>query len=111
MLCGEPIWQTSSTGPMSMPSSSDAVATSARSSPARRRCSTRWRRSRDSDPWCAATWSSPSRSPSSWATRSDSFLVLTNTRVVRWRATWRGDAVEDLVELIARDRRLELAVG
>ena len=29
MLRGEPIWQTSSTGPMSMPSSSDAVATSA----------------------------------------------------------------------------------
>ena len=45
MLRGEPIWQTSSTGPMSMPSSSDAVATSARSSPARRRVSTRWRRS------------------------------------------------------------------
>ena len=29
MLRGEPIWQTSSTGPMSMPSSSEAVATSA----------------------------------------------------------------------------------
>ena len=29
MLRGEPIWHTSSTGPMSMPSSSDAVATSA----------------------------------------------------------------------------------
>ena len=35
MLRGEPIWHTSSTGPMSMPSSSDAVATSARRSPAR----------------------------------------------------------------------------
>ena len=30
---GEPIWQTRSTEPMSMPSSSDAVATTARSSP------------------------------------------------------------------------------
>ena len=30
---GEPIWQTRSTVPMSMPSSSDAVATTARSSP------------------------------------------------------------------------------
>ena len=30
MLRGDPIWHTSSTGPMSMPSSSDAVATSAR---------------------------------------------------------------------------------
>ena len=50
MLWGEPIWHTSSTGPTSMPSSSEAVATRARRSPARRRCSTRWRRSRDSDP-------------------------------------------------------------
>ena len=33
MLRGEPIWHTSSTGPMSMPSSSDAVATSASRSP------------------------------------------------------------------------------
>ena len=31
---GEPSWQTRSTSPMSMPSSSDAVATSALSSPA-----------------------------------------------------------------------------
>ena len=36
---GEAIWQTRSTSPMSMPSSSDAVATSARSSPRLRRCS------------------------------------------------------------------------
>ena len=40
MLRGEPIWQTSSISPMSMPSSSDAVATSARSSPALSRAST-----------------------------------------------------------------------
>ena len=33
MRCGEPIWQTRSTWPMSMPSSSDAVATSAFSCP------------------------------------------------------------------------------
>ena len=38
---GEPTWQTSSTGPMSMPSSREAVATRARRSPARRRDSTR----------------------------------------------------------------------
>ena len=37
MLRGEPIWHTSSTGPMSMPSSSEAVATSALRSPARSR--------------------------------------------------------------------------
>ena len=47
MLRGDPIWQTSSTGPMSMPSSSEAVATSALRSPARRRDSTRERRSFD----------------------------------------------------------------
>ena len=41
MLRGEPIWHTSSTGPMSIPSSSEAVATSAFSSPARSRVSTR----------------------------------------------------------------------
>ena len=59
--------------PTSMPSSSEAVATSARRSPARSRASTRCRRPRDRLPWCAATWaptSSPSRSPSWWATRS-----------------------------------------
>ena len=33
MLRGEPSWHTSSTGPTSMPSSSEAVATTARSSP------------------------------------------------------------------------------
>ena len=46
MARGEPIWQTSSTGPTSMPSSSEAVATRARRSPARSRCSTIRRRRR-----------------------------------------------------------------
>ena len=41
MLRGDPIWQTSSTGPTSMPSSNDAVATSAFKPPARNRDSTR----------------------------------------------------------------------
>ena len=82
MLRGDPIWQTSSTGPMSMPSSSDAVATSARRSPARRRVSTRWRRSFERLPWCAATTSSPRRSPSWCASRSARRRVLTNTIVV-----------------------------
>ena len=56
---GEPTWQASSTGPMSMPSSRDAVATRARRSPARRRDSVRLRRSADRLPWWAATWSGP----------------------------------------------------
>ena len=49
-----------------------AVATSAFSSPARSRVSTRSRRSFERLPWWAATTSSPSRSPSSWASRSAS---------------------------------------
>ncbi len=69
MARGEPIWQTSSTGPTSMPSSSEAVATSARRSPARRRVSTMRRRAAERLPWWAATsseasTSSPSRRPS-----------------------------------------------
>ena len=44
---GDPIWQTRSTVPMSMPSSSDAVATTARSRPSFSRLSARWRRRRE----------------------------------------------------------------
>jgi len=49
----EPSWHTRSTSPMSIPSSSDAVATSARSSPRFRRCSASRRCSRARLPWCA----------------------------------------------------------
>ena len=59
MRCGEPIWHTRSTWPMSMPSSSDAVATSTLSLPSRSRCSASSRFSFDRLPWCAATASSP----------------------------------------------------
>ena len=62
MARGEPIWHTSSTGPTSMPSSSEAVATSARRSPARRRVSTMRRRAAERLPWCAATSSDASTS-------------------------------------------------
>ena len=68
---------------MSMPSSSDAVATHTDASPSRSRRSDSNRRSRDSDPWCAATRSSPSRSDSRCATRSTSRRVFTNTSVDR----------------------------
>jgi len=44
---------TSSSSPMSMPISSELVATIARSSPALRRRSTSLRISRESEPWCA----------------------------------------------------------
>ena len=109
MLRGEAIWQTISIGPMSMPSSSDAVATSARSSPARSCDSTRCRRSFDRLPWCAATASSPSRSASRCATRSAMRRVLTKTSVVRCALHVRGDGVEHLAELLARCHRLELS--
>ena len=82
MLRGEPTWHTSSTGPMSMPSSSEAVATRALRSPALRRRSVRMRRSVDKEPWWAATASSPRRSASWWAMRSERRRVLTNTMVV-----------------------------
>ena len=62
MARGDPIWHTSSTGPTSIPNSSDAVATSARRSPARRRVSTMRRRAAERLPWCAATSSEASTS-------------------------------------------------
>ncbi len=87
MLRGDPIWQTSSTGPMSMPSSRDAVATSAGSSPARSRASSRSRRSLDRLPWWAATRPSPRRSPRRCASRSARRRVFTKMRVVRCART------------------------
>ena len=48
---GEPSWQTRSTSPMSMPSSSEAVATSTFRLPAFSRCSAESRFSRESEPW------------------------------------------------------------
>ena len=83
---------------MSMPSSSDAVATSAFRSPARSRDSTRCRRSFDRLPWWAATRSSPSRSPSSCANRSAILRVLTNTSVVRW--AWTCSAMRSRISAI-----------
>jgi len=80
---GEPMRQVSSTAPTSIPSSSDAVATTTRRSPSFSRRSARWRRSRDRLPWWAATASAPSRSPRCNVTRSTSRRVLTNTSVDR----------------------------
>ena len=96
---------------MSIPSSSEAVATSAFSSPARSRRSTRSRRSFERLPWWAATTSSPSRSPSSWASRSASRRVLTNTMVVRWPVTCSAIRSSTLSIWARRCHRLELAVG
>ena len=59
---GASIWMTRSIAPMSMPSSSDEVATSPRMSPALRRSSTSIRCGRASDPWCDRTSVSPASS-------------------------------------------------
>ena len=81
---GEPIWQTRSTVPISMPSSSEAVATTARNSPPlRRRSASRRRRARE-----AAVMRQHGvvrrGAPASWcATRSERRRVLTKTSVVR----------------------------
>ena len=61
---GDPIWQTRSTSPTSMPNSREAVATHIFVLPAFRACSVWNRLSRDILPWCAAIASSPSRSVS-----------------------------------------------
>ncbi len=68
---------------MSMPSSSDEVATIARSVPAFRASSTSSRCSRASDPWWARTSSSPARSFSRVASRSARRRAFTNTIVDR----------------------------
>ena len=111
MLRGEPIWHTSSTGPMSMPSSSDAVATSALRSPARRR---------RLDPVAALLRQAA-------VVRGDDVVAEPLAELVREPlgqapgvdehergavlADQRGDAVEDVAHLLGRRDRLELAVG
>ena len=84
MLRGEPIWHTSSTGPMSMPElergGGDERREVARPAAAPR---ARSRRSFERLPWWAATRPSPSRSASRCASRSASRRVFTKTSVVR----------------------------
>ncbi len=111
MLRGEPIWHTSSTGPMSIPSSSDAVATSALSSPARRRVSTRWRRSFDKLPWWAATTSSPRRLAELVGEPLGQPAGVDEHEGGAVLGDQRGDAVEHVAHLLGRRDRFELAVG
>ena len=111
MLRGEPIWHTSSTGPMSMPSSSEAVATSARRSPARSRVSTRWRRSFDRLPWWAATTSSPRRSPELVGEPLRQPAGVHEHERGAVLGDELGDAVDDVAHLLGRGDRLELALG
>ena len=80
---GEPIWQTRSMSPMSMPSSSDEVAISAFSSPAFSRVSALRRCSFDRLPWWQATCSAPMRSARKRVARSARRRLLTKMSVVR----------------------------
>ena len=80
---GAPTWQTRSTAPTSMPSSSEAVATTTGTSPRLRRSSAASRMRRAMLPWWATTRPAPRRSSSAWATRSTSRRVFTKTIVVR----------------------------
>src|SRR6266545_1328218 len=82
---GASTWTTSSTAPMSMPSSSELVATTARSLPALRSSSIWTRCSRLTDPWCARAMSSPASSFSLAQSRSARRRELVNT-IVEWCA-------------------------
>ena len=84
---GASICTTRSMAPMSMPSSSDEVATSARSRPALSRSSISVRWGRASDPWWARTSGSPASSLSAAASRSARRRLLTKSRVERWART------------------------
>ena len=79
---GEPNWQTRSISPISIPSSSEAVATRHCNFPCLSCCSASRRRSLDMLPWCAITVSVPRRSARCLVTRSASRLVLTKISVV-----------------------------
>ena len=80
---GDSTWMTRSTAPMSMPSSSEDVATIALRRPSFRASSTSSRCSRASDPWCARTRSSSASSLRLAARRSASRRALVNTIVDR----------------------------
>ena len=116
-----PTWIARSTSPMSMPSSSEAVATSARSLPAFRRCSASSRRARERLPWWLVTASSARGAASSCA--GDALGHLAGVHEDERRAVLADelrDARVDLLPLLVRadgrerrgwdlDREVELA--
>ena len=90
---GASIWITRSTAPMSMPSSSEDVATIAGSVPLFSRSSISCRFSRATDPWCASASSSPAASLIAAASRSASRRLLAKIiveRCARISSTRRG---------------------
>ena len=80
---GASIWMTRSIAPMSIPSSSEEVATRPRIWPAFRRSSTSIRCGRASEPWCERTRTSPASSFSALASRSAIRRLLTKMSVER----------------------------
>ena len=84
---GDSICTTRSTAPMSMPSSSEEVATSAGRSPRFSMSSTSSRCSRAIEPWWARAISASASSFNRFATRSAERRLLTNTIVESWLRT------------------------
>ncbi len=84
---GDSTWMTRSIAPMSMPSSSDEVATRQGRSPDFRASSISTRASRLTEPWWARAIGSSASSLSRSARRSASRRLLTNTRVERCART------------------------
>ena len=100
---------------MSIPSSSEDVATMLRSSPRLRRCSMAARFSRASEPWCARASSSPAASLTAAASRSASRRLLTKTMVERCartssitRAWISGQTLAFSVSGASTERRISL---
>ena len=81
---GASIWMTRSIAPISMPSSSEDVATRPRMSPALRRSSTSIRCARATEPWCDRTSVSPASSLIALASRSAIRRLFTKISVERW---------------------------
>src|SRR5204862_206567 len=113
---GDSTWITRSIAPMSMPSSSELVATSAGRRPDLRSSSIRSRCSRAIDPWCACTSSSPASSLSAAARRSASHRVdLVDDHALDRTERVARQAGEDQIERLGGGdedvRRLALVPG
>ena len=108
---GEPIWQTRSTKPTSMPSSSEAVATSTRISPVFSLLSAARRSLRDRLPWCGGDNSSPRRSRQMMRDALGQPPRVDEHQRGTVLPNQLGDAVVDLVPLFVGSDRTQLARG
>ncbi len=107
-----PSWQTRSTEPISMPSSSEAVATRALSSPRFSRFSASRRSLAERLPWCDVTLSAAQAAAPRWCvTRSASRRVLTKTSVVAVRLDQLRQPGVDLVPDLVRHDRFQRRAG